>query len=307
MMFTNWLKSLRSAGNTNRTQRRRQPGGAPPRFRPRLEAMEDRVTPSTMIDARALTMPALALDSASSFSTAAVFSANLAAGTHTILYNNGVAAQDIVAFSVDNSGAVDYDTSLNTVLSGRGTSTLVVNGVTVQIDAHALTVANLALNYAVNFATATPLTATLLPGAQSLLYVNDLVLSFSVNNSGAVDYNASLNGILSGRGTSTLVIGARNTTTAVTSSLGTSVFGQGVTFTATIAAVGPGTGTPTGTVTFKDGNTTLGTGTLDGSGRATITTAALSVGTHNITSVYTSNAASFLASTSPATRYRLLS
>ena len=52
MMFTNWLKSLRSAGSANRTPRRRQPGGAPPRFRPRLEAMEDRCVPATLMVTR---------------------------------------------------------------------------------------------------------------------------------------------------------------------------------------------------------------------------------------------------------------
>ena len=49
MMFTNWLKSLRSASNANRTQRRRQPGGALPLFRPGLEAMEDRCVPATLL------------------------------------------------------------------------------------------------------------------------------------------------------------------------------------------------------------------------------------------------------------------
>ncbi len=48
MSFTSWLQGLRSAGTANRTDLRRpRPGGAAPRSRPRLEALEDRAVPST--------------------------------------------------------------------------------------------------------------------------------------------------------------------------------------------------------------------------------------------------------------------
>jgi hypothetical protein len=75
------------------------------------------------------------------------------------------------------------------------------------------------------------------------------------------------------------------TTTTITSSNNPSTFGQSVTFTATVATA---SGTPTGTVTFFDGATNIGSGTLSGN-TATYTTSALSVGSHNITSVYSGN------------------
>jgi Bacterial Ig-like domain (group 3) len=83
------------------------------------------------------------------------------------------------------------------------------------------------------------------------------------------------------------------TTTAVISSLNPSVFGQSVTFTATVTG-----NSPTGTVQFKDGAGTLGAPVTLSGGVAAFTTSALSVGTHPITAVYSSDASN-AASTSP--------
>jgi hypothetical protein len=89
-----------------------------------------------------------------------------------------------------------------------------------------------------------------------------------------------------------------STTTTLSSSPTSSVSGQSVTFTAVVTS--SGTGIPTGTVTFKDGSTTLGTGTLDSTGKATFATAALSIGTHSITAIYSSNTNNFSDSTTTA-------
>jgi hypothetical protein len=70
---------------------------------------------------------------------------------------------------------------------------------------------------------------------------------------------------------------------ALTSSPNPSVGGSDVTFTATLTG---NCNVPTGVVTFLDGTTVLGTGTLNGSAVATYTTAALTVGNHNITATY---------------------
>ena len=64
------------------------------------------------------------------------------------------------------------------------------------------------------------------------------------------------------------------------SSLNPSGNGQSVTFTATVTG-----NSPTGLVTFADGSTVLGTAPVIG-GRAAFTTAALSIGTHNIGASY---------------------
>jgi hypothetical protein len=79
------------------------------------------------------------------------------------------------------------------------------------------------------------------------------------------------------------------TTTSLTSSANPSPSGQDVTFTITVAAVDPNAGTPTGTVTFYDGTTFLGNATLsvvNGQVQATFTTAALTLGKHQILAIY---------------------
>lgn len=86
------------------------------------------------------------------------------------------------------------------------------------------------------------------------------------------------------------------TTTTLTSAnspggeSGPSVWGQPVTFTATVVANAPGAGTPSGTIAFSDGSSPLATVTLSGGtsdDSASFETAALSVGNHAITAVFT--------------------
>jgi hypothetical protein len=62
-------------------------------------------------------------------------------------------------------------------------------------------------------------------------------------------------------------------------------FGSEETFTATLAASMSGRPTPTGTVSFYDGATLLGSSPLSG-GTASTSLSTLSVGTHNVTAVY---------------------
>lgn len=81
------------------------------------------------------------------------------------------------------------------------------------------------------------------------------------------------------------VVNGAPTTTLLTSAPNPSSFGQTVTFTATVAAP-QSTTTPTGTVTFMDGATSLGSAPLSASDVAQFTTAALSVGTHTLTALY---------------------
>jgi ELWxxDGT repeat protein len=90
--------------------------------------------------------------------------------------------------------------------------------------------------------------------------------------------------------------------TVLTSAPSPSVLGQPVTFTATVQAVATSSGTPTGTVDFRDGSTDLTQGgvTLSGN-QATFLTAALSVGSHSITAVYSGDS-NFLGSSGPGTQ-----
>lgn len=90
------------------------------------------------------------------------------------------------------------------------------------------------------------------------------------------------------------------TTTSMSSSANPSVSGQPVTWTATVAAASPGSGTPTGTVQFRvDGSNFGGPAALSGGSSTSGANAALSVGSHSITAVYSGDG-SFLASTAAA-------
>jgi hypothetical protein len=173
--------------------------------------MEDRLCPSTTIDAHALILPQVLLD-ADVISTSTPQTFDLAAGNHSLsgLYGYGGS----VAFSVAGDGTVSYDPSLNGILSGLDTTTLVVNGRTVTINATALSLPQLDLDLQIEFASATPLTATVLPGDQYLYAQNGYGGSalFTVNNDGTVSYDASLQGVLTGSGTSNLGVSGRTVT-----------------------------------------------------------------------------------------------
>jgi hypothetical protein len=87
-------------------------------------------------------------------------------------------------------------------------------------------------------------------------------------------------------------------TTALGSSVNPSVWGQSITFTATITPVSPA---PTGTVTFRDGGTNIaGCVNKTVSARvATCATAALTVGSHSVTAVYSGNSTYATSTSAP--------
>jgi hypothetical protein len=116
-------------------------------------------------------------------------------------------------------------------------------------------------------------------------------LSLSTLSVGTHNITASYSGDASFASSSSTVwaqeVDAAHSTTALTSSATSAVVGQPVTFTATVTDQTAGAGTPSGTVTFKDGTTPLGSpATVDASGHASLSISTLSVGTHNITAVY---------------------
>ncbi len=92
----------------------------------------------------------------------------------------------------------------------------------------------------------------------------------------------------------TQTVNQLSSTTTVSSSQNPSTFGQSVTFTATISP-----DIPDGeTITFFDGAAQIGTG-ITSSSKATFSTSSLSVGSHQITSLYSGDT-NFLSSTSSA-------
>ena len=93
----------------------------------------------------------------------------------------------------------------------------------------------------------------------------------------------------------TVAVNVVGTATALSASNTTPTAGTVVTF---MADVTSGAGVPFGGASFYDGSLPLGTGSLQSNGTVTFSTAALSVGKHNITAAFNSNA-TFGQSVSP--------
>jgi sugar lactone lactonase YvrE len=128
--------------------------------------------------------------------------------------------------------------------------------------------------------TATIATATLQNGAAqfSVSFSSPGAHSLTVSYGGDTNYLANTSGTLA------QTVNPIVTTITTASSPNPSTFGQTVTFT---AAVSPAAAT--GTVRFLDGATTIGAVALNG-GSAALATAALAVGSHAITAVYSGDA-----------------
>jgi hypothetical protein len=160
----------------------------------------------TRIDVNNLSVP-LVLDNSQVLNNGFTPYLTLSPGTHTLTQEF---TNNSVQFTVAADGTVNYDPSLNGVLSGQGTTTLVVNGATITVDATALQadVPYLRLNGVSPVeSTSAPFSITVLPGPDlfAQAYTNNSV-QFNVLANGTVTYDPSLEGVLTGTGTSTLTI-----------------------------------------------------------------------------------------------------
>ena len=89
-----------------------------------------------------------------------------------------------------------------------------------------------------------------------------------------------------------------STSTALATTPNTATFGQTVFLTATVTVLAPGAGTPGSSVVFQDNGVTIGSASLANSGQASFNLSTLSVGSHNLTAVYSGDP-NFTTSTSP--------
>ena len=177
--------------------------------------IEDTAQQNTQIDARALPFSDMVLDG-TPFATADVESSLLTPGTHTLSAGNSTSG---ITFTVAADGTVDYDPALDGVLSGRGTTTLTVHGLGVTIDATHLFSRDPLYwleNSPSTQAPRTPLPS--FPGTYTLADDNatGTVVDFSVADDGTVHYDPSLEGILTGSGTTTLTVAGRTVTLDLT-------------------------------------------------------------------------------------------
>ncbi|WP_026425112.1 RNA polymerase sigma factor [Actinokineospora inagensis] len=120
--------------------------------------------------------------------------------------NFRTAGGQFVPFVLAADGRIDYDTSANSLLTGRGGNTLVVHGYRITLDVRDISYYN-AMVAGVAFTTPAPThVVRLLPGRQSVLTTNGNAVPFVVTGTGQIDYDAGLGGILTGAGTGTIAL-----------------------------------------------------------------------------------------------------
>ncbi|HUS28813.1 MAG TPA: Ig-like domain-containing protein [Kofleriaceae bacterium] len=119
-----------------------------------------------------------------------------------------------VDFSVGTSGAVDYAATFDGWLHGRGTSTLNVAGYLIRFDMH-LAPNTTAYDVALiqGWSPKSVIGQTYLIPGKYTLEAGALSFRFDVSQSGALDYAASLDGTIYGRGTSYMTYGIPACTT----------------------------------------------------------------------------------------------
>jgi hypothetical protein len=166
--------------------------------------------------ALAVDMPSLLLDGELTFSTASVYSPTLLPGTE-VVSNPGNSNSKIIFTLLDN-GTFTYNSVLGEagVLGGKGTKTLVISGEKIQVDATALAqqgTTSFTIAGVGTFSTATVQTIVLLPGWQSVSTSGGLQFNFLAEVADpltgqfdVVNYDPSLDNILGGHDTNTLVI-----------------------------------------------------------------------------------------------------
>ena len=136
-------------------------------------------------------------------------------GSHFVQYSGNVGNRPQLNFDVELDGTVTFDSAYDGVASGSGTTTLTLIGTDVMIDGTALSALGL-LVYANGWLTldnSTTHTLRLMPGSHFVQYTeagSTMVIPFTVDQAGSIDYDPSFDSLVSGRGTSTLTIGQKS-------------------------------------------------------------------------------------------------
>lgn len=132
-------------------------------------------------------------------------------GNHLVFFASGAAPLPQAVFTVHNDATITYDPSRQGVLDGTGTSTLIVRGVEINVNATNLTAPSFTVLNTI--ATGVPTSSiiqdlTVLPGSYTFFALDLSVdFDFTVAENGMVDFDPSLDAEVSGRGTNTLIVG----------------------------------------------------------------------------------------------------
>jgi hypothetical protein len=163
------------------------------------------------IDATALTAPLLDLTSVVSFPTSSPRTVRVLPGPHQLRYYAASQDYPAVGLTITSAGNAEYDPALEGVLTGNGTSSLTVSGRTVSVDATELSAAEWFFWSVATFPNTAPRSVTLLPGVYYFGYnagssFTPPGASISIARDGHIGYDLTLEGMLEGRGTSSLVV-----------------------------------------------------------------------------------------------------
>ncbi|WP_125727713.1 RNA polymerase sigma factor [Kibdelosporangium aridum] len=123
-------------------------------------------------------------------------------GNHHLVTSSGIT----ILFTVTPQGHLTYKPEHRTVFTGEGTTTLVVHGRPITFDLRNSGATGFAVTGLTGRAANTLVTLRLVPGAHNLQLSDGRRFAFRVTEPGHVDYDRSLDAVLSGRGSSTLVV-----------------------------------------------------------------------------------------------------
>ncbi len=136
----------------------------------------------------------------------------LMAGSHTLTLKTGRTLEPGFDFTVEADGTLQFDPSLDTLVEGRGTKAIVLRGVTgISIDASQLSYSTAELTGAGDFNEATDsVPFVLMPGNHRLTILGGrsprLGFDFTVEANGTIQFDPSLDSLVGGRGTQTMVL-----------------------------------------------------------------------------------------------------
>lgn len=130
-----------------------------------------------------------------------------ASGVLTVGFSRSAARE----FSVSLTGTIDFASSLDSYVSGRGTPRLAITGFPITIDATAVAATTFNVDFgAVGSGANVPTTYSLVPGIYVMCVpASNDCFDFSVTPTGTLAFDSSLDARVSGRGTTTLLVGQR--------------------------------------------------------------------------------------------------
>jgi hypothetical protein len=153
------------------------------------------------IDATALSALNFSIGGEGTFTTDTPVVLDLGPGTHTVVDGSGGTHE----FEVTATGVVSYAAEKEPFFDGLNTSQLTLVGYEIVIDATALVASTFSLGGIGPLSTASPNTVVMLPGGKTFSST-DVTFAYEVEEDGLLDFDPSLDGILTERGTNALTV-----------------------------------------------------------------------------------------------------